>query len=489
MRVFLLSIFVCTCYLSFATDYVFTGSGDYSDPANWAGGLVPPTTLPSGSTITINGTAITSSSQELQDLGENDGVITVSVGGSLTLNNGTQFSNAGSVIVNGTLVSNTTFEAYPGSSITISGTFDNQGWIGNDGTITINGGTWQNKNTGTLDNTFGIPDFPGIIVVDCGGSIDNSGIFNVGNTTFNDCSAGLTNSGTLAGNSTVTGNLTNAGILAPGNSPGLYTVTGNYSATATATHNFEIEGTTFAEYDRLDVTGTATLGGVLNVSLGGGYTPSGAYDLPIITASSITGTFSSVNLPVGYTIVYNSNNVTLRFGTPLPVSLINFKASAVENAIQLKWQTAYEENNVGFYIERSVNSRDWQSLSFIAGHGTSFIVEDYSYNDMNPLPGVNYYRLKQLDLDGNYKYSAIVSANAKTSDRLVLNPNPAKGKLYFLLPQTGRILIFNANGQTILSKELNHNQNIDLPNLNSGEYIIQLHGKDGSIQSEKFIVD
>jgi hypothetical protein len=487
MRVFFLSIFLCAGYLSFATDYVFTGNGAYTDPSNWKDGLVPPGDLSSGSTITINGIAVTSSSQDVQDLGGNEGLITISAGGSLTLNNGTQFSNAGSIIVNGTLISNTTFEAYSGSSITISGTFDNQGWIGNEATITINGGTWINY--GTLDNTFGGSAFPGVIIVDCGGSIDNRGIFNAGNTTFNDCSAGLTNSGTLAGNSTVTGNLTNAGILAPGNSPGLYTVTGNYSAALTAVHNFEIVGTTSTDYDRLDVGGTATLDGTLNVSLISGYTPSGVYDLPIITASSITGTFSSVNIPVGYTIVYNSNNVTLHFGTPLPVSLINFSASTIENAIQLKWQTAYEESNLGFYIERSANGRDWQSLSFIAGHGTSSVVEDYSYTDMNPLQGVNYYRLKQLDQDGVFKYSAVVSALIKISGRLVLYPNPTKDKLYFTTPQTGKILIFNTSGQKMLSEELNHSQTISLPNISPGEYLIQLRRKDGSIQNEKIIVN
>ena len=484
MRLLLLSIFVFSYQLLFATDYVFTGSGDYTDPANWTGGMVPPSTLPSGSTITINGIATTSSDVGADGFYENDGVVTISASGSLALNNATQFANMGSIIVDGTLISNTTLEMYIGSNITVSGTFLHEGWSGNEGSLTINGGTLN--NTGTLDNTF---VNPGTILVDCGGSINNSGTFYPGNTTFNLCSAGLTNSGTLAGNSTITGNLTNEGILAPGNSPGLYTVTGNYSATSTATHNFEIAGTTSTDYDRLDVTGTATLDGTLTVLLIGGYTPSGVYDLPIITANSISGTFSSVNIPLGYTIVYNSDNVTLHYGTPLPVSFISFNASAIGITIQLEWKTSYEENDVGFYIERSANGSDWQSLSFVAGHGTSSVVENYVYNDMNPLQGTNYYRLKQLDLDGNFKYSDIVSASIKSSDRFVLYPNPAKGKLYFLAPQTGTVLIFNASGQKVFSKGLNHSQTIDLPDLSTGEYIIQLQKKDGSTQSGQFIVD
>ncbi len=133
----------------------------------------------------------------------------------------------------------------------------------------------------------------------------------------------------------------------------------------------------------------------------------------------------------GYTIVYNSNNVTLHYGTPLPVSLTKFNASAVGNTIQLEWQTSFEENDVGFYIERSSNGRDWQPLSFVAGFGNSAVVENYGYQDLNPLQGINYYRLKQLDLDGNIKYSAIASASIKTSDRLILYPNPVRGRLYF----------------------------------------------------------
>lgn len=480
-------ILLGTSKLVFATDYVFTGNGAYSEPTNWQGGLIPPGTLNAGSTITINGSAITSSSVVAQDLGQNNGTITISIGGSLILNNGTQFTNAGSVLVNGTLTNNTTWEAFPGSSITISGTYINQFSILNEATITINGGTVN--NTGTLDNAFN-PTFPGTITIDCGGIINNiaPGILKVGNTTFLNCSSGVSNSGTLSGNSTITGNLVNSGILAPGNSPGLYTVSGNYTATGTATHNFQIAGTTTNLFDRLDVTGTVTLDGAFNGSLISGFTPSGVHDLLVITGNSVTGTFSSVNIPTGYTIVYNSNNVTLHFGTALPVSITQFNASISDKIVLLKWQTSSEQNNIGFYIERSADGNNWKQLSFIQGQGNSSTVHNYSYQDINPIEGINYYRLRQVDVDGNFKYSIIVSATLNAENQFIVYPDPVKSKLYFKSPQSGMLTIFGLSGQRMIKQRLDNSLSINIKILKSGEYIMVLQGNDRKKVSAKFVV-
>jgi len=479
-------VLLCSSKMVFATNYIFTGNGAYSDPVNWQGGLVPPKNPNASSTITINGNAVTTSSIFV-DLGTNSGTITISVGGSLILNNGTQFSNAGSIIVNGTLTNNTNFQAFAGSTLSISGTYNNVVWIGNEATININGGTVN--NTGTLDNEFN-PGIPGTITVDCGGIINNiaPGIFKVGPTTFLNCSSGVSNSGTLSGNSTITGNLTNSGILAPGNSPGLYTVSGNYTATSTATHNFQIAGTTTSLFDRLDVTGTVTLDGIFNGSLISGFTPSGVHDLLVITGNSVTGTFSSVNIPTGYSIVYNSNNVALHFGTVLPVSITQFSASISDKIVLLKWQTSSEQNNLGFYIERSKDGNNWKELSFIQGQGNSSTINNYSSQDINPIEGINYYRLRQVDVDGIFKYSITVSATINAQNLFVVYPDPVKNKLFFKTPQSGVLTIFSLSGQRMIKKQLDNSQSINIRSLNSGEYIIVLQGNDGKTLRAKFVV-
>jgi hypothetical protein len=126
-----------------AAEYIFIGNGAWSNPANWAGKIIPPRNLKAGNTITISGNAITTAECCENDFESNSGTVIISVGGSLTLQNATQFGNHGSIIILGSLVTKTHFEVYNTSSITIaiSGSFTNQLWLGNQGLITINGGT------------------------------------------------------------------------------------------------------------------------------------------------------------------------------------------------------------------------------------------------------------------------------------------------------------------------------------------------------------
>ncbi|HMK39245.1 MAG TPA: T9SS type A sorting domain-containing protein, partial [Bacteroidota bacterium] len=91
---------------------------------------------------------------------------------------------------------------------------------------------------------------------------------------------------------------------------------------------------------------------------------------------------------------------------PLPIQLMSFQASAVSGSgdVKLSWTTASEINNYGFYVQRSGSlSTGFADVpgGFVAGNGTSVAVRQYSWVDRNPLPGTNYYRLRQVDLDGS----------------------------------------------------------------------------------------
>jgi hypothetical protein len=112
------------------------------------------------------------------------------------------------------------------------------------------------------------------------------------------------NGGSLLGDGTISGSVTNnGGILSAGSSPGTLTITGSYTQGAGGTLQAELAGTTLAgtDYDLLDVTGTASLGGTLDISLFGGFIGSVGDTFDIINASSITGDFSNVTVPTSYT--------------------------------------------------------------------------------------------------------------------------------------------------------------------------------------------
>ena len=99
--------------------------------------------------------------------------------------------------------------------------------------------------------------------------------------------------GLLGGGGTIFGNVTNQGVVSPGNSPGTLTINGNYTQTATGTLLMQLASPTV--YDKLVVTGTATLGGTLQVSLLNGYTPKKGETFTYLTAGHITGAFSNID--------------------------------------------------------------------------------------------------------------------------------------------------------------------------------------------------
>ncbi len=112
----------------------------------------------------------------------------------------------------------------------------------------------------------------------------------------------------------------------------------------------------------------------------------------------------------------------------MPVELISFSAVQSFSTVILKWTTASENNNAGFEIQRSGDKMSWEKISFINGSGTSSNLIKYDFTD-NSLMGKNkyYYRLKQFDYDGHYKYSDIIELNFVLPSKFVLNqnfPNP-----------------------------------------------------------------
>jgi hypothetical protein len=120
--------------------------------------------------------------------------------------------------------------------------------------------------------------------------------------------------GTLMGNGTINGSVNNsAGMVFPGASPGILTINGNYTQGPNGTLLVELGGDTVGTYDQLNVTGTATLGGMLDVQLFGGYAPVAgtSFDYVIFAGGGIYGDFSTVNLPAGYGFSRNYTVTTL----------------------------------------------------------------------------------------------------------------------------------------------------------------------------------
>ena len=164
-----------------------------------------------------------------------------------------------------------------------------------------------------------------------------------------------------------------------------------------------------------------------------------------------------------------------------PIELIHFSAKAHNNAVEINWATATEENNDFFTIERSQDGHFWEAISLIPGAGNSNEIRSYETHDVNPLPGVSYYRLKQTDYNGQFTYSKVVSINNEMAHFTDINiyPNPSTGRIFVEAGnvQLNEIEIYNSMGQNVSSQVQiarigDAEFSIDLSALPAGYYIV-----------------
>lgn len=176
-----------------------------------------------------------------------------------------------------------------------------------------------------------------------------------------------------------------------------------------------------------------------------------------------------------------------------PVELVSFTASIDKGLVNLKWKTATELNNTGFDIERgSVDNSDgtinFTKVGFVKGAGNSVTTNSYSYSDKLNISGKYYYRLKQVDNDGSFKYSNQVEVNVGSLvnnfnlDQNYPNPfNPSTTIAYSLpFASNVRLSVYNALGQQVKIVENafknagNYKITFNANDLNSGIYFYKI---------------
>lgn len=116
---------------------------------------------------------------------------------------------------------------------------------------------------------------------------------------------------------------------------------------------------------------------------------------------------------------------------PLPIELIEFKAIAKSEEVELTWKTASELNNDLFVIERSAFGENFIQINSTPGAGTKTTSTNYSISDLNPLTGRSYYRLKQIDNNGLFTYSPIASVEMQ-GQLWSIYPNPSTGDVVYI---------------------------------------------------------
>lgn len=186
---------------------------------------------------------------------------------------------------------------------------------------------------------------------------------------------------------------------------------------------------------------------------------------------------------------------------PLPVEWIMAKATVISNNVVLDWSTASEVNTGGFIIERSIDGKIFNKVSFVKGGGNGNVIRSYNTVDTDPFKreGVTvlYYRIKQTDLNGEYSYSKIMSVNLdkNKSSNYIVYPNPFEDAVSVDLEKTTfqgkvEIKLIDLMGRTVLNTTQYASENnvlIHIPNIPSGLYILNItnNGQTQSIKLSK----
>lgn len=170
-------------------------------------------------------------------------------------------------------------------------------------------------------------------------------------------------------------------------------------------------------------------------------------------------------------------------GSGLPVTFINVAAENIDNeTVEVNWSTASEANNNYFEVQRSIDGIQWQPVGKVNSltEGNSTTQLDYELADYHPLEGTSFYRIKQVDYNGEYDYSKIKSVVVKRAiTDFVVYPNPANDILYVSADNilAKDIKIYNLMGQEITNQLVISNDigklTIDIDQLTTGVYLVK----------------
>ena len=183
----------------------------------------------------------------------------------------------------------------------------------------------------------------------------------------------------------------------------------------------------------------------------------------------------------------------------LPVSVVNLKAYKTGNKVRIDW-TALNETGVDHYeIEKSVNATTFGAIGSVKAYNNSNPRNDYSFDDVSPVNGKNYYRIKITDKDGRTATTAIVVVNIENGKiSISVTPNPVKNKTMVVtlnnLP-AGRYeaVLYSTNGEKVYQRVIEHiggtvSQTVNLPvTLSSGAYVLRVLNASGNYTTKLFI--
>jgi len=181
----------------------------------------------------------------------------------------------------------------------------------------------------------------------------------------------------------------------------------------------------------------------------------------------------------------------------LPVTLTAFTAHKIsggpegESAL-LSWATTMETNSNRFEIQHSLKGKAWETVGTVQSNGESSIQRKYNFTHSSPVRGQNLYRLKMVDNDETFELSRIIGLTFDgLAGNIAVYPNPTTDKLFIQnedLAQVKQVVIINQSGNSVYKSNAVSSNGINVTNLASGTYILNITKVDGTINNRKFLV-
>jgi hypothetical protein len=189
---------------------------------------------------------------------------------------------------------------------------------------------------------------------------------------------------------------------------------------------------------------------------------------------------------------FGLDNIQIKFTNPLPLTLLNFKAMKLEKSNQLIWSTAKEWNMDAFEIERSTDGISFQKIGRIKSSGDGGY-RSYEFEDINPIAGIQYYRLKMLENNQTFSYSPVQKIDRTVFyEYSIVNPvvnHSLQMKLSALETETMTLMITDMQGKKMMVREISVpakrqiHINLSVPYA-SGTYLLSLRGRNGQLQQQ-----
>lgn len=176
----------------------------------------------------------------------------------------------------------------------------------------------------------------------------------------------------------------------------------------------------------------------------------------------------------------------------LPVTLTKFKATLLNGKVQLDWTTSQELSNKGFEVLRSKDGQHFEKIGWVDGNVTTNSQHRYTFTDASPVTGKSFYRLRQVDIDGNATLTAIYGVTTREVPQFSITPNPVESILYLEVDEkkVNSVRITDMQGRVVwqrTGRPTSSVMSIPVQQLNKGVYLLIITDEQGNRETGRFV--